>query len=168
MRYRHTVFGIRVCPRLILEPRSQMLCQINRCPIDIAMGLTPEILHREHIEQHVAINEAIHNTFKLRRSGIAIEICIGVEMVRIVDIRTIVMIAIGRNHRHRLNHRLHTLLKPTLPFPFAVVGIAVLDEITGEAAETRFRRSLYRRESTTTRLFDICRIHDMTVAHNEE
>ena len=78
------------------------------------------------------------------------------------------MVSVRRHHRHCFDDRLHGLLEPAFPFPFAVVGVSVFDEVTGEAAEPRLRNGLDSRQRATACFLDIGLVHDMAVAHDEE
>ena len=142
---RHTILRVRVSIRLLAEPITYMVRQIYRPRlVQLIIWLTPEILHREHQEQYITIHKTICNTLKLRLTGnIGIKRVIRIEVIRVIDIITIIMVTIRRNYRHSLDHRFHRFFKPAFPLPFRVVSIAVLHKIAGETAETCFRHRLH-------------------------
>ena len=143
-----------------------MVGQVFGCAVDKTIGLTPEVLHREHQEEGIAIYKIVYDAFKLRLAGDhAVELVVGIEVIGIVDIRAVVVVAIGRHDRHGLDHRFQCLFKPALPLPFTVVGIAILYKVARENAELGFRHRFHRCQCATTGMLDILRIHDMAVRH---
>ena len=71
------------------------------------MRFTPEVLHREHEEECIAIDKTIDNTFKLglvRDKNIERVVC--VEVIGVVDVRAVIVVAVGRHESHVLDNRL--------------------------------------------------------------
>ena len=161
---RETVLGVGILTNLLSEPGADVVSQILRGLVGIAVILTPEVLHREDQEQCVAIDEAIDDTLELglgRDHHIELVVCIEVESI--VEVIAVVVVAVGRSNRHLHDNGFERFFKPSLPFPLAVCSRTILDEVAGEDAETSLGDSLDCSHGTTTSVLDILGVHDMTV-----
>ena len=137
-----------------------MTIQINGIPCgDTVVTLTPVVLHGIDEEQHIAINEIIDDTIKLRLIIIIFKGIIRVKVVGIIIVITIVMISVCRYNRHLHNNRLEGLLEPTFPLPFAITITAIFNKVTREDAETCFRYGVNSGRSTKMSIVNINLIH---------
>ena len=78
------------------------------------------------------------------------------------------MVAICRHKCHIHGYRIKGLLKPTLPLPFAIVGVTIFYEVTRETAEPRFGHRFHYSLRTTAGLVNIYLILDVAIRHDDK
>ena len=169
MHQTYTPFGVRVLGNLTAEPATKVTLKILRRTGCIIVLAAPEVLLGEGDKLQIAVLKRVVDARELRTNfRLQIKRRIGIEVIRIVQQRRVVVIAVGRNDRHTHNHRPQHLLKPALPLPLTVVVCACIDEIAGEHAEPRVPFVTSHRLGTQTCGIDIFLVLNMTVGHIDE
>ena len=170
MRQRYSVFSLRVRCYLLFEPIADIIRQIRGAHnFFLRSRLTPPILHREDKEQHIAIDKTISDTLELRfhRSSVG-KTPIGIEVVIVVQTRTVIVVTIGRNKCHLVQCRTHRSFEPTLPLPFRIGLATRIHKVTREETELHILLIRHHCLRTTTRLLDILCILYMAIGHIDE